>query len=232
MAGLRGEREHETVKIAIIGAGNVGKALGASLVRAGHDLTYATRHIEESRTAADAVGGEAAATAVEAAGWADAVILAVPWSGAEGVARAIAPAVAGKLVVDATNPLTADYSALATEGGKAGAERIAALVPGARVAKAFNTVFAGLQGDPAAHGVVLDLLYATDDEIAVREMADLGASLGFRPVHVGPLARASELEAMAFLNIQMQMRQGGDWRTAFLLVGPPPAATAVGRPEA
>lgn len=93
--------------------------------------------------------------------------------------------------------------------------------------KAFNTLFAGVQADPSTHGVTLDALYATDDDRARVEVGDLLRSMGFRPVHVGPLARARELEAIAFLNIQLQMQAHGDWRTAVALVGAPEASTLI-----
>jgi 8-hydroxy-5-deazaflavin:NADPH oxidoreductase len=196
------------MKFAIIGAGNVGKALGTSLTRAGHTVSHPAR------------GAERAAVAD-----AEAVVLAVPWGAVDDVTARIAPAVAGKLVIDATNPLKPDYSGLATEGGPSGAEHVASRLPGARVVKAFNTVFATVQGDPSTHGVTIDALFATDDDQARREVARLLRAIGFRPVDVGPLARARELEAIAFLNISLQVRHSGDWRTAITLVGPPAAAT-------
>jgi predicted dinucleotide-binding enzyme len=72
--------------------------------------------------------------------------------------------------------------------------------------------------------VEVDALFATDDEAARATVGDLLKSLRFRPVYVGPLARARELEAMALLNIQLQMTAAGDWRTAFALIGAPKAA--------
>ena len=60
-------------------------------------------------------------------------------------------------------------------------------------------------------------------------MCGLCASIGFRPIHVGPLAASRELEAMAWLNIRIQMLSGGNWNTAFALVVPPEAALTYGR---
>lgn len=70
----------------------------------------------------------------------------------------------------------------------------------------------------------LDALFATDDQDARARVGALMRSLGFRPVYVGGLARARELEAMAWMNIQLQMSAEGDWRTSFTLVGAPQAA--------
>jgi predicted dinucleotide-binding enzyme len=92
------------------------------------------------------------------------------------------------------------------------------------VVKAFNSVFASVQGNPGLHGTTLDALIATDDDAAARTVAGLASSIGFRPVKVGPLAAATELEALAWLNIRMQVLTGGYWQTAFQLVAAPEAS--------
>ncbi len=211
--------------IAIIGTGNVGKALGTSLTGAGHAVTFAGRDEQKAELVAAEFGVSSARTSREAAQGADVVILAVPFSELENVARDIAPVVTGKVVIDTTNPLTPDYSGLATQGGASAAERLARVLDGARVVKAFNTLFAGVQADPRTHGIPVDALISTDDPEARTKTSELASSIGLRAVDAGPLVRARELEALAFLNIQLQMRHGGDWRTAVALVGAPAAAT-------
>ncbi|OGO53564.1 MAG: hypothetical protein A2V85_08080 [Chloroflexi bacterium RBG_16_72_14] len=211
------------MKIAVIGTGNVGSALGSSFSRAGHQVTFAARDAEKTRSVASGAGGRAA-TATEAAAGADVVVLAVPYAAIEAVAADIVPVIAGKVVVDATNPLKPDYSGLATAGGASGAERLAALLPGARVVKAFNTVFATNQANPSSQGTTLDALFATDDDAAATAVAELAGSIGFRPVRVGPLAAAQELEGLAWLNIRLQMLNNGAWNTAYVLVAPPETA--------
>jgi NADPH-dependent F420 reductase len=212
------------MNIAIIGAGNVGKALGASFARAGHKVIYAARTEEHARAAAQAVKGHAF-DVVEAAQRGEIVVLAVPYaSAAQEVAAAIEPVVKGKVVVDVSNPLKPDYSGLATNGGPSAAESFVAWLPGARIVKAFNTMFAQVQADPKIHGVEIDAFFATDDDDARACVADLIRSMGFRPVYVGPLVRARELEALGFLNIQLQLGAGGDWRTAFSMIGAPKGA--------
>ena len=138
------------MKIAIIGTGNVGRALGTSFAGAGHQVVLAARDAAKTAEVARAIGARAAGSAAEAAGAADVVVIAVPFGAVASVASEIAPVVAGKLVIDATNPLKPDYSGLATGDGPSGAELLAAALPGARVVKAFNTVFASNQGNPAA----------------------------------------------------------------------------------
>jgi len=122
--------------------------------------------------------------------------------------------------------LTPDYSGLTTAGGPSGAERLAGLLPGAHVVKAFNTLFATVQADPGTLGSTVDALIAADDDAAAETVGALASSIGFRPVVVGPLAAARELEGLAFLNIRLQLLAGGAWQTSVVLVAPPQAALA------
>ena len=214
------------MKIAIIGTGNVGQAIGGSLVRAGHTVTFAARDAATTRQVAATAGASASASPADAARDAEVIILAVPYLAAEQVVAELDGQAAGKVVIDATNPIKADYSGLSTDANQSGAERFAELLEGAHVVKAFNTIFASVQADPTAHGSALDLLYATDDPTARTAVIALASSLGLRPVSVGPLAASRELEAMAWLNIRLQMISGGDWRSTFVLVDAPAAALA------
>ena len=214
------------MKIAIIGTGNVGTALGTSLVRAGHTVTLTGQDAAKAIAAAALIGAQARASLASAVEAAEVVVLAVPYTSVEAVAADIAPFVSGKVVIDATNPLKADYSGLATEGGPSGAERIAALLPTSRVVKAFNTVFASIQGNPDTHGQIVDGLFAGDDVAAKAVVASLIKSIGLRPVDAGSISGARELEALAWLNISLQMRTGGSWNSSFVLVGAPDRAIA------
>ncbi|HYM84170.1 MAG TPA: NAD(P)-binding domain-containing protein, partial [Candidatus Dormibacteraeota bacterium] len=135
--------------IAIIGTGNVGKALGTSLVRAGHDVIFAGRDEAKAERVASEIGATAEATPREAADKSEVVLLAVPFGQLEAAADVIGASADGKVVIDATNPLKADYSGLANAGGESAAERLAARLPSAHVAKAFNTLFASVQADPS-----------------------------------------------------------------------------------
>lgn len=215
------------MRIAVIGTGNVGKALATSLVRAGHQVTLSARNAETTSQVATEVGASASATPREAVEAADVVVLAVPFvASGEDVAAAIGPVAGTKVVIDATNPVRPDYSGLATEGGPSAAEQFATWLPGAKVVKSFNTLFASLQAEPTAIDVSVDALYATDDEGARATVAELIESIGFRPVYAGPLARARELEALAWLNIQLQVLHQGDWRSTFTLVNAPAGAVS------
>lgn len=214
------------MKIAIIGTGNVGSALGSSFTRAGHDVTFAAQDLEKTRAVARDLGATAADSPADAAREAEVIVLAVPFAALEAVAAEVAPVAEGKVLVDVTNPLTPDYSGLATEGGPSAAERVAAKAPAAKVVKAFNTVFASVQADPASTGTTPDGLLAGDDESAKQTVAELERSIGLRPVDAGPLADARALEALAWLHIGLQMRNGGRWDSALVIVNPPERAIA------
>lgn len=207
------------MKIAIIGAGKVGRALAGSAVRAGHVVTISAANPQHARDAAKTTGARAASSNTDAVTPADVVILAVPYAEVDGVLEDLGRALDGKVVVDATNPLNATYSGLAVDGASA-AEHIQARVPAARVAKAFNTIFAARQADPIVNGMPVDGYVAADDDAAKATVLALVASLGFRPVDAGPLSMAQALENLALLNITLQARTGGSWQSAWRLVEP------------
>ena len=208
------------MNIAIIGAGNVGKALTGSAIRAGHSVTVSSKNGESARQLAEETGARAAASDREAAEAADVVILAVPYGAVDEVLGDVGAALAGKVLIDATNPIKADYSGLATEG-TSGAEEIQAKAPGARVVKAFNTAFAARQADPkVAGGLRVDGFVAADDADAKATVLGLVEAIGFNPVDAGGLAMARYLEGMAWLNITLQMNNGWSWQAGWKLVGP------------
>jgi NADPH-dependent F420 reductase len=210
--------------IAIIGAGNVGSALATAFARAGHDVVVASRDAEDAGALATATGARVAGSNVEAAAGADVTVLAIPFAGAEAVAREIAPVVSGRIVVDVTNRMDFGPTGPTIDAGLSNAEKLAAWLPGASVVKAFNTLFAANQADPIRDGVRLDGFVAADDEAARRLVVALAASIGLDPVDVGPLARAQQLEQLAFLNIAVNIANGGSWTSGWKLVGAPLAA--------
>ena len=207
------------MKITIIGAGNVGRALSGSFTRAGNEVTLSSGHPDNARAVAAETGARAASDNREAVRDADVVVLAVPYGALPGVLDEIGDDLSGKIVVDSTNPLRPDYQGLALEGTSA-AEQVQARVKGARVVKAFNSALAARQADPTVEGVQVDGFVAGDDEAAKATVLDLARSIGFNPVDAGPLEVARALEAMALLNIILQLRNNGTWQTGWKLVGP------------
>jgi NADPH-dependent F420 reductase len=203
------------MRIAIIGAGNVGAGLAAAAAGAGHEVTIAAAHEENAVKAAENIAGaEAASTVSAAAQGADVVVLAVPAAAAADVVGALGDVDA--VVVDATNPLNDTFSDLTTSG-TSHAEQLAAAAPGVKVVKAFNTVFASSLGNP---GQELDGFYAGDDEAAKAVVERLLSSLGFRPIDAGGLRMARALEEMAFLNITLNVRNGWSWQSGWKLAEP------------
>ena len=208
------------MNITIIGAGNVGKALTGSAIRVGHSVTVSSNSGDSARALAQTTGAKAAESKRAAVESAEVVILAVPYTAVPEILNEIGPALDGKVLIDATNPLKADYSGLATEG-TSGAEEIQAQAPGARVVKAFNTALAAQQTDPkVAGGLRADGYVAGDDEEAKATVLGLVEAIGFNPVDAGGLAMARYLEGMAWLNISMQMKNGWSWQASWKLVGP------------
>lgn len=205
--------------VAIIGAGNVGRALAGSLNLRGHSVTIASRSAEDAELAAKETGARAAGSNREAAGAASVVILAVPYAAVDGILEELGATLDGKIVVDVTNRYAPEDAGRLVDG-TSNAEQIQSRIPRARVVKAFNTAFASRQADPMVDGLPLDGLVAGDDAQAKDAVLHLVSSIGFRPIDAGGLAMARALEAMALLNISLQMRNGWPWQAGWKLVGP------------
>jgi len=200
------------MKIAIIGAGNVGRALTASASRAGHEVTVSAAHTDHAVEAARAKGARPASSNRDAVKDAEVVILAVPGTAYAELGDELGDTLAGKIVVDVANRPTPNPSGNANSI----AEELQQLIPQARVVKAFNTAFASRQARPEIGGQRADGYVAADDEEAKAKVLTLVESIGFRPVDAGPLAAARTLEGMAWLNISRNM-QGGSWQSAWVL---------------
>lgn len=203
------------MNIAIIGAGNVGKALGQASIRAGHVVTYSDAEAELADEAAEKVGASSAGTdSGDAVSDADAVILAVPFDAVEPIIQDLGTVLSGKIVVDVTNRFSGEELSAPSN-----AELIQQMTDGS-VIKAFNTIFAANQSDPEIDGVTLDGFVAGDDEGAKATVLELVESLGFRPIDAGPLAMARALEGMGTLNITLNMTHEWPWQTGWKLLGP------------
>lgn len=205
--------------IAIIGAGNVGRALADSSVRAGHNVTVSSRSGETAELVAKETGARSVGSSREAATESDLVVLAVGYPSLDEVLVEVGDALRGKVVIDVTNRVDPGDPG-ATLDGTSAAEQIQARLPDARVVKAFNYAFASRQADPVVDGTPIDGFVAGDDEDAKAKVLQLVESVGFRPIDAGPLAMARALEAMAVLIITLQIRHGWSWQQGWKLVGP------------
>lgn len=192
------------MNIAIFGTGSMATGLANLFAKAGHKVSLSSRDAAKAAASAAELGnGVAAASYGDAAAAAQTIVLAVPYDAAPGVLAA-AGDLAGKVVVDITNPMTADFSALSIGHTTSAAEEIQKVVPAAKVVKAFNTVFASvLQNGGKANGQSATAFVAGDDAEARKSVANLARSAGFKAVEAGGLASARYLEPVAGLNIAL-----------------------------
>ncbi len=208
------------MNIAIIGAGNVGKALAKAGLRAGHKITLSASTAEHAEAAAKATGARWAASDAEAVKDAELVIVAVPYDKLGEVFRGLGDSVDGKVVVDATNHVNVQNPGEVL-GALSNAEEIQKRHPKVRVVKAFNYAFAVRMAEPTVSGVRLDGFVAGDDQEAKDKVLELVESIGFRPIDAGPLVMSRVLEGMALLTITLQIRNSWPWQNGWKLVGPP-----------
>ena len=197
----------------------MGKALTKASTVAGHQVAISAAAAGEATQAASEAGGKAVSSNREAVAGADFVILAVPFDAVQSITNELGDALNGKVVIDVTNNFAPEEMK-----GTSNAERIQQMAPGARVVKAFNTIFAAKQPNPSIDGIQLDGFLAADDAAAKSEVLQLVQSMGFRPIDAGPLAMARALEGMGMLNISLNMNNGWPWQTGWKLLGPTAAA--------
>ncbi|GLX86973.1 NADPH-dependent F420 reductase [Thalassotalea loyana] len=198
--------------IAILGFGNVGQNLAKLFNDAGYRVIVCSK-------SGDAGKGEyLSMNYLEGINAADAVALAVPYQVLTELLAPLAKHLAGKTVIDCTNPLNDDWSPLLLGQETSAAEQIGKLLPDAKVIKAFNTIFADVM--PKKHhdreGKKITAFVAGDDLSAKNNILALAKNIGFAPLDVGPLSAARYLEAMAHLNIQIAVGQQGGTQAAFI----------------
>lgn len=189
------------MKIAVIGTGNMGAGLARLLAGTGSDVVIGHRDPAKAAAFAAELGANVEAGGIAAAAkLADIVILAVPY-GAVADALGEAGNLKGKILVDISNPITADFRGLVVGHSTSAAEEIQALAPDAVVVKAFNTIFSQLLPAEGRKGKVLQVFVAGDDEKAKAAVSSLVQSVGFDPVDAGPLTNARFIEPIGEMNI-------------------------------
>ena len=187
------------MRIGIIGAGMIGSTMAKLWADAGHEVRLASRHPEALAPLVKSIGSHASAgTAAEAAGFGGVVMLTVPLKAVPDLARELAATLAGKIVMDTGNAYEKrdGIAALdATRHPQGSAGWAAAMFPGARWVKAFNSVyFKVLESQAHRAGDRVGIPLASDDNDAMDVVAQLVREAGFDPVIVGPLARGKEFE--------------------------------------
>jgi hypothetical protein len=208
------------MRIAVIGAGNVGGTLGAAWAGRGHEVTFGVRdpRAPKIQELVARSGGRARVASVrEAVTGADVVLLATPWDATQDAIRN-AGSLDGKILIDATNPLKPDLSGMAVGHTTSAGEEVARWAPGARVVKAFNTIGAHLMTSPRFGDRSASMFLCGDDVAAKQTVSDLAAALGFDPVDCGPLTQARLLEPLAMLWISLVYAHGQGPEIAFMLL--------------
>ncbi|NCT84599.1 MAG: NAD(P)-binding domain-containing protein [Comamonadaceae bacterium] len=192
------------MKITVIGAGNMGSAFVTQLTRAGHQVSVTARDGAKAARVAAAHPGARAVPPEGAAAGADAVILATGYADAVAALQAVGD-LQGRVVIDITNPLTADFMGLTLGHTSSAAEEIAKAVPGVQLVKAFNTVFAQVlaEGADFGNGQKVSVFVASDSEPARQTASAIAESMGFAVIDAGGLKNARYLEPLAGLNIYL-----------------------------
>ncbi len=179
----------ETMKIGIIGSGNVGSALGAVWVKAGHEVMFSSRHIEHDRALAAELGaGARAGTPREAAAFGEVVMVSVPYGALPDVGKDLADLIKGKVVIDTCNPFPNRDGEIANWAREKGAGLASAeLLPGARLVRAFNAIGAARMGSAYQEPGRVGMPIAGDDPEAVAIASRLIREIGYEPVLIGGL---------------------------------------------
>lgn len=202
------------MKIAVIGAGNVGKALGKVWARRGHDVLYGVRQPGDAK-----YQGLKTAGVAEAAQAAEAILLATPWDATEAALKA-AGDLGAKLLLDATNPLSIGPQGMGLAVGHtiSGGEMVAAWAKGAAVFKTLNTTGFNNMENSGGYAQKPVMFFAGDDSAKRATVAALLADLGYEPVDAGPLHNARLLEPYAMLWIDLALKRGQGRDIAFALM--------------
>ena len=187
--------------ISIIGTGNMGQAIAGVFTKGGHSVQL--------------LGQGDGSTAVTG----DIVVLAVPYSAVSAIVGERAESLAGKTVVDITNPVNFEtFDGLVVPADSSAAAEIARALPRSAVLKAFNTTFAGTLASGVVGPNTTTVLIAGDDADAKSALADAIGAGGLKAIDAGSLARARELEAFGFLQISLAASEKLSWSTGFAVI--------------
>jgi len=185
------------LKIGIIGAGRIGGTLAKLWVQAGHEVLISSRHPDELKPLAQALGSKArVGTPREAALFGPVVLISVPYGALPQIGHDLKAELAGKIVLDTGNPYPERDGAMALEARRVGTGVSSAeYLPGVRLVRAFNAInYRDLASEAHRSGEPIAIPLAGDDAQALEVAAGLVRDAGFEPVVVGPLSRAREFD--------------------------------------
>jgi predicted dinucleotide-binding enzyme len=198
------------MKIAILGAGNVGGALAAAFSKKDHTIVLGVRDPEASKyqEMAKALGRATEVSGIrDAAASAEAIVLATPWSATQSVIEQAAGALLGKILLDATNPIGPGFK-LALGHSTSGGEMVAAWAKGAHVFKVFNITGYNIMEDPLVDGRRAMMLVAGDNDERKLRVLQLVRDVGFEAFDFGKLENARLMEPLALVWIRLAYQHG------------------------
>lgn len=204
------------MKLTIIGAGNVGKAIARNLKEKDFEISFEVRNPQDEKytTLKDfkiVPLGDSVASA-------DLILLAIPWSAVDSTVEIIKEKAKGKIIIDATNPLKADLSGLMHLDGMSGGERIQSLLPQSKVIKTFNTTGSENMEKVSEFDQSPTMQLAGDDSKAKEIVSKFITQVGFSPVDSGPLSRSNILEYVALNWISLAYKAGQGTHYTFSIV--------------
>ncbi len=206
------------MEITIIGTGNMARGIATRALAGGNTVTLLGTEEAKAQALASELSGDVRTGTVGDPLSSDVVVLAIWYQAVDDVLGRYGDQLAGKTVIDITNPVDLEtYAPLTLEAGSA-AQEIASKVPGAKVVKAFNTTFAGSLAEGQVAGGPLDVFVASDDEDAKDKVRELAESAGLRVFDAGPLAIARQLEGAGYLHMAIQPGLGGTYASALKIV--------------
>jgi predicted dinucleotide-binding enzyme len=192
--------------ISIIGSGNMAAAIGTRAAKHGHIIELMSRDTAKAQALAGQIGNGATVGTFGARPVGDIVIVAILYAGAVDVVANYGEVLAGKILIDITNPFNADVSGLVTTAGNSSSQQIAGVAPeGTHVVKAFNTIFRNV----LAQDKPVDVFFAGDNAEAKARVAAFLESLDMRPLDAGGLEMASVLEWAGILLVSLARNGAG-----------------------
>jgi hypothetical protein len=182
-------------RIGIVGSGRVGGAIGAAWVKAGHEVMFSSRTLENDKALAARLGPNArAGRPREAAAFGEVVMISVPYRALPEVGKDLAELIKGKVVIDTCNPFVSRDGEIATWAREKGAGLASAeLLPGARIVRAFNAIGAARMGAAHQEPGRIGMPIAGDDAAAIEVASRLIRDMGYEPVLIGGLAKGKHL---------------------------------------
>lgn len=203
------------MKIAVFGAGNVGRTLGNGLKKSGHEVYFGVKNPDDPKNAD--LGRSNIGTLSDVSSNAEIIVLALPWREVQKSLQDL-PNISGVIIIDCTNPIKKDFSGLEFGHTISGAEMIRAWCPGARVVKCFNQTGSSNMANPKYNTVKPVMFVASEDREARKVAASLARDIGFEALELPTLEHARLLEQLAWLWIELAIKDGLGPDIAFALL--------------